>query len=111
MTITASEKIEDREQADGSRAVAFKFTFHAGLEIYKRFLAAHDHDASAGIASMVPIVEQQVIDDEDEQLLADVETGGLAGQPGRYSRQHVYPVSRLALDPVRTVPAVVGRSV
>ena len=75
MTITASEKIEDQEQADGSRHIAFRFTFHNGLVVDKRFLAASGYDDSAGLTAMEPIVEQQVADNEDEQLLADVENG------------------------------------
>ena len=71
MTITASEKIEDQEQADGSRHIAFRFTFHNGLVVDKRFLAASGYDDSAGLTAMEPIVEQQVADNEDEQLLAD----------------------------------------
>lgn len=69
------EKIEDQEQADGSRHIGFRFTFHNGLVIDKRFLAASDYNDAVGILDMIPLVEQQVADNEDEQIFANVENG------------------------------------
>ncbi len=76
MTITSQEIIEDREQADGSRHIAFRFTFHNRLIIDKRFLAASDYNAETGKMDMVPFVEQQVIDNEINNLIAAAEQNG-----------------------------------
>jgi len=76
MSVTAFEKIEDSEQADGSRHIAFRFVFHTGEIIIKRFLAASTYDEMAGLSEMVPIVEQQMIDNECSNLIGIAETGG-----------------------------------
>lgn len=75
MTIINADLIEDHEQADGSRHIWFRFTFHNGLIIDKRPHVASGWDEVAGLAAMIPVVEQEVIDNEDRQMLADVEQG------------------------------------
>lgn len=74
MTITLSEKIEDSTQADGSRHIAFCFAFHNGLEIIKRMLRPYGWDDETALSDMIPIVEQEVIDNEDNGLIGQVES-------------------------------------
>ena len=73
MTVTSYQILEDSQQADGSRHIAFEFVFHTAERIIKRFLASSGYDANAGLIAMISNVEQQVIDNEDQNILGLVE--------------------------------------
>jgi len=75
MAVTLSEKIEDSTQADGSRHIAFRFVFHNGFEVVKRMFAHSGWNDSIGLSNMIPIVEQEIIDNEDRNLIIKSESG------------------------------------
>lgn len=76
MTITLSEKTGDNIQQDGSRRITFKFTFHTGEVLDRSFLAPSGYDDTAGLAAMVPIVEDHMIELECMKLITQAEEGG-----------------------------------
>jgi hypothetical protein len=70
MSISASEVVENKVQADGSRQIGFRYTFHTGEVVDRRFLAPSDYNATTGISDMASDVEQYMIDREDENLIS-----------------------------------------
>lgn len=75
MTITLSEKIQDHAQRSGERKIRYRFTFHTG-EIIETFqMVPSDYDASAGMTAMATKIEADMIEAEDGNLIAGVESG------------------------------------
>jgi len=52
MTITSTEILDDSIQADGMRDIRFKFTFHTGREIIRRFWADGNYNTAIGITAI-----------------------------------------------------------
>lgn len=78
MSITSTEIIEDSPQVDGTRHIGFKFTFHTGEEVIRRFLAPVDYDENAGILALKPEIETYIIEQEDDELVGLIMKGGLS---------------------------------
>jgi len=75
MPIISSEITEDSPQADGRRFVGFKFVFHTGQEVIRRFMVASDYDKNVGISAMMPLVEIYMVKEEEQKIVGEVEAG------------------------------------
>jgi hypothetical protein len=94
MSITSTEILEDSAQADGSRHIGVKFNFHNGQEVVRRFWVDSLFDTVTDIAAMEPGIEAYMIEQDDEEVMAQIEKGNIAP----LSAQPVHPETISAND-------------
>ena len=94
MSITLTEILEDSPQADGTRHIGVKFNFHNGQEVIRRFWADSSFDTVTDIVAMEPDIEAYMIEQDDEEVIAQIEKGNVAP----LSAQSVHPETMTAAN-------------
>ena len=94
MSITSTEILEDSAQADGVRHIGVRFNFHNGQEVIRRFWADASFNTTTDVAAMEPGIEAYMIEQDDEETMAQIEKGNVAP----LSAQPVHPETMTAND-------------
>ena len=76
MGIQSSIITEDNQQVDGSRYISFQYVFDNGdIITFNSMQKPSDYDADAGLIAYASMAEVQIVEREDSELVALIDSG------------------------------------